>query len=113
MRLKLAADAVVLSEHHASQVPRFGLNSLAAEVKLLRRDLELLRAQMARPTAAEGPPPAPEDSAGGDEFSGPMTDVFGTSPAAVKDLEQAPAGDPASGPTEPSSGPAAAAILAS
>ena len=58
MRLKLAADAVVLSEHHASQVPLFGLNSLAAEVKLLRRDLELLRAQMARPTAAEGPPPA-------------------------------------------------------
>ena len=53
MRLKLAADAVVLSEHHASQVPRFGLNALVAEVQLLRRDLELLRSQMARPTAAE------------------------------------------------------------
>ena len=70
MRLKLAADAVVLSEHHASQVPRFGLNSLAAEVKLLRRDLELLRAQMARPTAAEGPPPAPEDSVAATSFQG-------------------------------------------
>ena len=44
MRLRLAADAVVLSEHHASQVPRFGgLNALAAEVQLLRRDLERLR----------------------------------------------------------------------
>ena len=60
MRLRLAADAVVLSEHHASQVPRFGgLNALVAEVQLLRRDLELLRSQMARP--------APEETcAGGD-----------------------------------------------
>ena len=57
MRLRLAADAVVLCKHHASQVPRFVLssdesNALAAEVKLLRRDLEQLRAQMARPSAA-------------------------------------------------------------
>ena len=57
MRLRLVAGAVVLCKHHASQVPRVVLssdecNALAAEVKLLRRDLEQLRAQMARPSAA-------------------------------------------------------------
>ena len=72
MRLRLAADAVVLSEHHASQVPRFGgLNALAAEVLLLRRDLERLRSQMAGPTAAERPAPAPEGADGGDPASWP------------------------------------------
>ena len=57
MRLRLAADAVVLCQHHASEVPRYVLRdeshaALATEVKLLRRDLEQLRAQMARPSAA-------------------------------------------------------------
>ena len=52
-RFRLAADAVVLCQHHASEVPRYVLSNanseLAAGAKKLRRDLEQIRAQLGRP----------------------------------------------------------------
>ena len=84
----MAADAVVLCKHHASDVPRYVLSDdsseLAAEVRKLRRDLEQLRAQMARPSAA---------AAASAEAADPPAASAAPPPTTAADPASVPAGD--------------------